>query len=99
MISFNSEHLRLIWSMVETYSYILEGLSDEAICLWLLKKIKDNIHLSHDETNEIRAYIRSRSHLIREVANNQPLSDNVRTKQFSNTHGSKRIELPYNKAI
>lgn len=71
MISFNSEHLRLLWGMVETHSHMLQDLSDDAICLWLQQKIKDNIHLSHDDMNEMRAYILSRSHLIREVANSQ----------------------------
>lgn len=71
MISFDSENLRLIWSMVETHSHILQDLSDDAICLWLQKKIKDNIYLSHDDMNEIQAYILSRSHLIRDVASSQ----------------------------
>ena len=73
MISFDSEHLRLIWSIIETHSHVLQNLSDEAICLWVQKKVKDNIHLSHDDMNEIQAYILSRSHLIRDVANSQSL--------------------------
>lgn len=71
MISFDSEHLRLLWSMVETHSYVLQDLSDEALCLWLQKKLKDSTYLSHDDMHEIKAYIVSRSHLIRDVASSQ----------------------------
>lgn len=59
--------------MVETHSHMLQNLSDEAICLWLQQKIKDSIHINHDEMAEIQAYISSRSHLIREVTNPQGL--------------------------
>ncbi|NEQ52195.1 MAG: hypothetical protein F6K11_18985 [Leptolyngbya sp. SIO3F4] len=73
MISFDSEHLRLIWTMVETHGHLLQDLSDDAISLWLQQKIKDNIHLSSNDMGEIRAYILSRSHLIREVASSQDM--------------------------
>lgn len=69
MISFDSEHLHLLWNMVETHSHILQGLSDEALCLWLQKKMKDSVYLSHDDMSEIKAYIASRSRLIRDVTN------------------------------
>lgn len=99
MISFDREHLRLIWSMVETHCYVLKDLSDDAICLWLLKKIKDNVYLSHDEMNEIKAYILSRSHLIREVANTQGSFEQHSTTQFSNAYNSQGVKLPYDKAV
>ena len=73
MISFDSKHLHLLWSVVEAHSHVLQGLSDEALCLWLQKKIKDSIYLSHEDMTEIKAYITSRSHLIRDVANSQNL--------------------------
>ena len=95
MISFDSTHLRLIWSMVETYSHVLQDLSDDAICLWLSKKIKDSIHLSHAEMTEIKAYILSRSHLIRDVANSQGPPSYRGLKSYS----SKGVELPYDKAV
>ena len=73
MVSFDSEHLRLIWGMVEAHSYVLQDLSDEAICLWLQKKVTDNICLNSDDMDEIKAYISSRSHLIRDMTNSQSL--------------------------
>ncbi|MEM7063966.1 MAG: hypothetical protein AAF572_12485 [Cyanobacteria bacterium P01_B01_bin.77] len=100
MISFDSEHLRLLWSMIETHSRMLEGLNDEAICFWLLKKIKDTIYLSPDEMDELKAYILSRGHLIRDIANSQGYSDNYSTAQSSNkTYHSKGVELPYDEAV
>lgn len=68
MISFDSKHLHLIWSMVETHRHILQDLSDDAICLWLQQKVNDSTYLHNDDMDEIKAYISSRSHLIRDVA-------------------------------
>lgn len=100
MISFDSEHLRLIWSMVETHSRMLKDLSDEAICFWLLKKIKDTIYLSPAEMGELKTYILSRRHLIRDIANSQNYSDNYSTaKRSNNTYHSKGVELPYDEAV
>ena len=73
MISLDSKHLHLIWRMVETHRHILQDLSDEAICLWLQQKVNDSIYLHNDDMDEIKAYISSRSHLIRDVANSQSL--------------------------
>ena len=95
MISFDSTHLRLIWSMVETYSHVLQDLSDDAICLWLSKKIKDSIYLNHDEMIEIKAYILSRSHLIRDVANSQ----GQQGYRSLNGYSSQGVELPYDEAV
>ncbi|MEO0349217.1 MAG: hypothetical protein AAF282_04110 [Cyanobacteria bacterium P01_A01_bin.15] len=74
MISFQREHLHLLWSLVETHSQVIQGLNDDAICFWLLKKIKDTIHLSRDDAFEIKHYILSRRHLIRDVACSQNIS-------------------------
>ena len=73
MISFDSDHLRLIWDIVETHSHALQHLSDDALCLWLQKKIRENIHLGPEDMDEIHAYILSRSHLIRDVVASQQL--------------------------
>lgn len=100
MISFDSEHLRLIWSMVETHSRMLADLNDEAICFWLLKKLKDTIYLSPDEMGELKAYILSRRHLIRDITNSQSYSDNYSTAPLSNnTYHGKGVELPYDEAV
>ena len=69
MISFDSSHLRLLWNTVESHRHDLQHLSDDAVCVWLLKKIADSLYLNQDEMGEIETYILSRSHLIREVAN------------------------------
>ena len=91
MISFKREHLHLLWSLVETHSQVIQGLNDDAICFWLLKKIKDTIYLSREDTAEIKTYILSRCHLIRDVActQNSPV-------QYTYGHG---IELPYDEAV
>lgn len=100
MISFDSEHLRLIWSMVETHSRMLEGLNDEAICFWLIKKIKDTIYLSPDEMGELKAYILSRRHLIRDIASAQSYPDSYGTAQLSNNaYNGKGVKLPYDEAV
>ncbi|MGD1953305.1 MAG: hypothetical protein ACFB14_27215 [Leptolyngbyaceae cyanobacterium] len=54
--------------MVETHRHILQDLSDDAICLWLQQKVNDSTYLHNDDMDEIKAYISSRSHLIRDVA-------------------------------
>lgn len=68
MIALNSEHLHLLWDVIETHGYIFQGFSDDDICAWLLQKIKGKTCLDYDEMNSIKTYILSRSHLIREVA-------------------------------
>ena len=68
MISLNSQHLHIIWDVIETHGYIFQGLSDDDICAWLLHKIKGKTCLNHEEINSIKTYILSRSHLIRQVA-------------------------------
>ena len=81
--------------MVETYSHVLQDLSDDAICLWLSKKIKDSIYLNHDEMIEIKAYILSRCHLIRDVANSQ----GQQGRRSLNGYSSQGVELPYDEAV
>lgn len=68
MISFDSKYLRTLWGIVETDGYVLQGLGDDDVCLWLLQKMTDTLHLDGREFREIETYILSRSHLIRQVA-------------------------------
>ncbi|MEM6255925.1 MAG: hypothetical protein AAF821_23690 [Cyanobacteria bacterium P01_D01_bin.156] len=69
MTLIDSENLRFIWGLVENYSHVLKDMSDDAACFWLLKQIRENIHLNHAEMVEIKAYIGSRIHLIRDLEN------------------------------
>lgn len=67
-MSLNSEHLRILWDIIDTYGYIFQGFSDDDICIWLLHKIKGKTCLNHEEINSIRTYILSRGHLIRQIS-------------------------------
>ncbi|MEM9216481.1 MAG: hypothetical protein AAGD25_19305 [Cyanobacteria bacterium P01_F01_bin.150] len=71
MITVDSLHVRMMWDIVDSHRYVFNRLSDEAICLWILKSIKDQIYLSHDELKELEAYVSSRTSLIRDVASFQ----------------------------
>ena len=68
MITVDSLYVRMMWDIVDSHRYIFSGLSDEAICLWILKAIRDQIHLSHDELKELEAYVLSKTSLIRDIA-------------------------------
>ena len=68
MISVDSSHVRLMWDIVSSHSHMFHGLSDEAICLWILRTIKDKIHLNHDEMTALQEYVSSRTSLIRDIA-------------------------------
>ncbi len=71
MTLIDSENLRFLWGLVENYSHLLTEMSDDAACFWLLKRIRDNIHLNHAEMDEIKTYMSSRIHLIRDIANSE----------------------------
>lgn len=73
MTLIDSENLRFLWGLVENYSHLLKDMSDEAACFWLLKKLRGNIHLNHSEMTEIKSYIGSRIHLIRDVSSSQSI--------------------------
>ena len=61
--------LRQLWSVVETtQSNTLLKLDDASLVQWLLKQIKTEAMLDHNETNILSDYIHSRLTLIRDLA-------------------------------
>lgn len=71
MLSIDSAHLRLIWGLVESNGHMLCSLSDEALCFWVLSKIRDRIFLSSEDAGSIEAYLSERTNLIRDVVSEQ----------------------------
>ncbi|MDB9525335.1 hypothetical protein PN498_05000 [Oscillatoria sp. CS-180] len=71
MLPIDSSHLRLIWSIVETHSYLFQELSDEAICFWILKNVQERIYLDHEEVGIVQRYVSSRTSLIRDLVREQ----------------------------
>ena len=68
MIEIDSLYVRMTWDIVHSHIHTFSELSDEAICLWILRAIKDQIHLSSEEAKTLEAYISSRTGLIRDIA-------------------------------
>lgn len=68
MTLINSLHLRLVWGIVEAHSRLLQDLSDEALCSWILKNVKKRLCLTYEEAGAIQQYVSSRTHLIRDIA-------------------------------
>lgn len=99
MTLMNSENLRFLWGLVENYSHLLQDMSDEAACFWLLKKMRGNIHLDHRELTEIKGYLGSRMHLIRDIANSESIQNYPAPGQSSKTYERARTQLPYNEAV
>lgn len=61
--------LRQLWSVIETtQSNVLLRLDDASLVDWLVKQIKDERSLNHDETNTVSNYLYSRLNLIRDLA-------------------------------
>jgi len=61
--------LRQLWSVVETsQSQLLLNLDDSSLVLWLLKQLKTQRSLDHDEANAYTHYIHSKLPLIRDLA-------------------------------
>ncbi len=64
--------LRQLWALVEaTQSNILLSLDDTSLVYWLLKQLRNQSSLNHEETNLYSSYIRSRLPLIRDMARNR----------------------------
>lgn len=65
----NSKILRQLWAVVEqTQSSTLLGLSDTDLVKLLLGQIESNKVLNYEETCSLTDYIRSRTVLIRDLA-------------------------------
>lgn len=61
--------LRQLWSLIETaQTHMLLKLDDQSLVQWLLKQIKQERSLDHNEVDVISAYIQSRLSLIRDLA-------------------------------
>lgn len=66
--------LRQLWFIVETsQSQTLLNLDDSGLVQWLLKQLKTQRSLDHDETNAFSHYIHSRLPLIRDLANSRTM--------------------------
>ena len=64
--------LRQLWSLVEaTQSNVLLSLDDTSLVHWLLKQLRNQCSLNHEETTLYSTYIRSRLPLIRDMARNR----------------------------
>lgn len=64
--------LRHFWSLVEaTQSQLLLSLDDSTLIHWLIKQLKTQRSLDHDEAQLYSSYIRSRLPLIRDLARNR----------------------------
>ncbi len=61
--------LRQLWSLVEgTQPTTLLTLDDNSLVQWLMRQIRAERSLDHNETNILTAYIESRLSLIRDLA-------------------------------
>ncbi|WP_245939952.1 hypothetical protein [Stenomitos frigidus] len=66
--------LRQLWFIVETsQSQTLLNLDDNGLVQWLLKQLKAQQLLDHDETTAFSHYIASRVPLIRDLANSRTM--------------------------
>jgi hypothetical protein len=61
--------LRQLWALVETtQANMLLMLDDTSLVQWLLKQLKTQRSLNHDEASVLDTYIHSRLPLIRDLA-------------------------------
>jgi hypothetical protein len=61
--------LRQIWSLVEnTQGNLLLGKDDASLVEWLLDQLSERRSLEVGETEQLSAYIRSKTSLIRDLA-------------------------------
>jgi hypothetical protein len=61
--------LRQLWSVVETsQSQLLLNLDDSSLVQWLLKQLKTQRSLDHNEASAYTHYIHSKLPLIRDLA-------------------------------
>ncbi|HAX79340.1 MAG TPA: hypothetical protein DCY88_26825 [Cyanobacteria bacterium UBA11372] len=61
--------LRQLWSVIETtQSHVLLRLDDASLVDCLVKQVKNERSLNHDETNTVSNYLYSRLNLIRDLA-------------------------------
>lgn len=61
--------MRQFWSLIEmTQANIPLSLDDRSLVQWLLRQIRSERSLNHDETNVLSDYIQSRLPLIRDLA-------------------------------
>ncbi len=66
--------LRQLWSIVEaSQSQTLLNLDDNSLVQWLLKQLKTQRSLDHDETTAFHHYIHSRLPLIRDLASSRTM--------------------------
>ncbi|MBC7969880.1 MAG: hypothetical protein H7Z11_07120 [Verrucomicrobia bacterium] len=64
--------LRQLWFIVETsQSQTLLNLDDNGLAQWLLKQLKTQRSLDHDEAKVYSHYIHSRLPLIRDLASSR----------------------------
>jgi hypothetical protein len=64
--------LRQFWSFVEsTQASIPLTLDDKGLEQWLLRQVRSERPLNHDETNILSAYIQTRLPLIRDLASDR----------------------------
>jgi hypothetical protein len=67
--------LRQLWFIVETsQSQTMLNLDDNSLVQWLLKQLKAQRSLDHDETNAFSHYISSRLPLIRDLATSRTVA-------------------------
>lgn len=61
--------MRQFWSLIEmTQASIPLSLDDRSLVQWLLRQIRSQRSLNHDETDVLSDYIQSRLPLIRDLA-------------------------------
>jgi hypothetical protein len=61
--------LRQLWSLIErTQSNILLTMDDASLAQWIVKRLKAEQSLDHNEANVVNDYIYSRITLIRDMA-------------------------------
>jgi len=64
--------LRRLWSVVETtQTQVLLSLDDTTLVQWLLKQLRSQQSLDHEEADRFSTYIESRLPLIRDLAQNR----------------------------
>lgn len=61
--------MRQFWSLIEmTQANIPLSLDDRSLVQWLLRQVRSQRSLNHDETDVLSDYIQSRLPLIRDLA-------------------------------
>lgn len=68
--------LRQLWVVIEkAQANFLLNLDDASLEQWLLKQLKHERSLNHDEVNILNSYIRSKLSLIRDLAQERQLTE------------------------